>query len=91
MSLWMESRPDRPGVEDVIRLEQYYGLSHKEMLYRLVSDGVLTAQDAGAMETGVMGLAARLGYDTSLYRPAMLNKRRQIGARSFTEYLERTK
>ena len=71
-------KADRPGVEDVIRLEQYYGLSHKAMLYRLVSDGVLTAQDAGAMETGVMGLAARLGYDTSLYRPAPEEKERMV-------------
>ncbi|MFR9297119.1 MAG: ImmA/IrrE family metallo-endopeptidase, partial [Aedoeadaptatus pacaensis] len=68
----------RPGAEDVIRLEQYYGLSHKAMLYRLVSDGVLTAQDAGAMETGVMGLAARLGYDTSLYRPTPEEKERMV-------------
>lgn len=71
-------KADRPGVEDVIRLEQHYGLSHKAMLYRLVSDGVLTAQDAGAMETGVMGLAARLGYDTSLYRPAPEEKERMV-------------
>lgn len=71
-------KADRPGAEDVIRLEQYYGLSHKAMLYRLVSDGVLTAQDAGAMETGVMGLAARLGYDTSLYRPAPEEKERMV-------------
>lgn len=71
-------KSDRPGAEDVIWLEQYYGLSHKATLYRLVSDGVLTAQDAGAMETGVMSLAARLGYDTSLYRPAPEEKERMV-------------
>lgn len=71
-------KADRPGVEDVIRLEQYYGLSHKAMLYRLVGDGILTAQEAAAMETGVMGLAARLGYDTSLYRPAPEGKERMV-------------
>ena len=71
-------KADRLGVEDVIRLEQYYGLSHKAMLYRLVSDGVLEAEEAGAMETGVMSLAARLGYDTSLYRPAPEEKERMV-------------
>ena len=71
-------KTDRPGAEDVIRLEQYYGLSHKAMLYRLVSDGVLEAEEARAMETGVMGLAARLGYDTSLYRPAPEEKERMV-------------
>lgn len=73
-----KSREDLLGVEDVIRLEQYYGLSHKAMLYRLVSDGILTAQEAAAMEMGVMGMAARLGYDTSLYRPAPEEKERMV-------------
>lgn len=71
-------KADRPGVEDVIRLEQHYGLSHKAMLYRLVSDGVLEAEEAKSMEMGVMGLAARLGYDTSLYRPAPEEKERMV-------------
>lgn len=71
-------KADRLGVEDVIRLEQYYGLSHKAMLYRLVSDGVLEAEEAKSMETGVMGLAARLGYDTTLYRPAPEEKERMV-------------
>lgn len=73
-----KNRADLLGVEDVIRLEQYFGLSHKAMLYRLVSDGILTAQEAEVMETGVMGIAARLGYDTSLYRPAPEEKERMV-------------
>lgn len=71
-------KTDRLGVKDVIRLEQYYGLSHKAMLYRLVSDGVLEVEEARAMEAGVMDLAARLGYDTSLYRPAPEGKERMV-------------
>lgn len=73
-----KGQADLLGVEDVIRLEQYFGLSHKAMLYRLVSDGILTVQEAAAMETGVMGIAARLGYDTSLYRPAPEEKERMV-------------
>lgn len=73
-----KNREDLLGVEDVIRLEQYYGLSHKAMLYRFVIDGILTAQEAEVMETGVMGIAARLGYDTSLYRPAPEEKERMV-------------
>lgn len=73
-----KNRADQFGVEDLIRLEQYYGLSHKAMLYRFLSDGVLEAEEAKAMETGVVGLAARLGYDTSLYRPAPTEKERMV-------------
>lgn len=58
------------SVEDVIKLEQYYGVSHKAMLYRLVNDGYLQQEQGKAMETGVIELAAKLGYDTALYRPS---------------------
>ena len=55
--------------EDVIKLGQFYGISHKAMLYRLRNDGYLTEQELKTMESGVIETAARLGCDTSLYRP----------------------
>ena len=47
-------------IEDVIRIEQYYGVSHK------------------AMETGVIALAARLGYDTTIYYPSVKDKKKMV-------------
>ena len=61
---------DSLTLEDVIKLEQYYGVSHKAMLYRLLSDGYLQSSQAKAMEVGVRATAAKLGYDTTLYRPS---------------------
>ncbi len=65
-------------VEDVIRIEQYYGVSHKAMLYRLLNEGQLKADRAKEMESGVIEIAARLGYDTALYYPSAGNKKRTV-------------
>ena len=58
------------GIEDIIRLEQYYGVSHQAMLYRLLDEKYLTYDEFKKMESGVVSMAARLGYDTSLYYPS---------------------
>ncbi len=63
------------NVEDVIKIEQYYGVSHKAMLYRLYNDGVIHSSQMSAMETGIISLAARLGYDTTLYRSSTEDKK----------------
>lgn len=68
------------SVEDVIRLEQYYGVSHKAMLFRLQEEEILSPDQVKSMDGGVIELAARLGYDTSIYRPATeKNKRKVLG------------
>lgn len=54
---------------DVVRLEQHFGVSRHAMLMRLQMDGELSHSDAELMLCHVRPLAARLGYDTSLYRP----------------------
>ena len=55
-------------LEDVIRIEQYYGVSHKAMLYRLLNEGYLKSEQIKGMEVGIIETAAKLGYDISLYR-----------------------
>lgn len=62
-------------IDDVIRLEQYFGLSHKAMLYRLIDEKMLSVEEAKSMEAGVIELAARLGYDTELYYPSPENRK----------------
>lgn len=54
---------------DVIRLEQFYGVSHHAMLYRLVDDGFLSKADSLSMKEGVIAKAKRLGYADSIYLP----------------------
>ncbi len=60
--------------EDVINLEQYFGVSRKAMLFRLQEEGELSKSEAEGMQKDVILSAAKLGYDTSLYKPAPENK-----------------
>ena len=51
-------------IEDVIRIEQYYGVSHKAILYRLMEEGEIDS--------------ARLGYDTTIYYPSVKDKNKMV-------------
>lgn len=66
---------DNLDIENIIKLEQYFGVSHKAMLYRLVDEGFIDFQTAKSMEYGVVSIAARLGYDTSIYYPSSPDKK----------------
>ena len=55
-------------VEEIIRIEQYYGVSHKTMIYRLLNEGYLKSEQIKDMEVGIIETAAKLGYDIALYR-----------------------
>lgn len=62
-------------IEDVIRIEQYYGVSYKAMIYRLLNEGYLKSEQTKDMEIGIIETAAKLGYDITLYRPSPGNKK----------------
>lgn len=62
-------------VEDVIRIEQYYGVSHKAMIYRLLNEGYLKNEQIKDMEVGIIEIAAKLEYDITLYRTSPENKK----------------
>lgn len=65
------SKPEQKiEMECVIRLEQYFGVSHSSMLIRLKELQFLTESDVAAMQSGVKLTAARIGFDTSLYEPS---------------------
>ncbi|MCL6614110.1 MAG: ImmA/IrrE family metallo-endopeptidase [Firmicutes bacterium] len=57
------------SLEDVIDLEQHYGMSHRATLIRLRHLGYLTQKQAEAMGDGVIAMARRLGYRPDLYLP----------------------
>ena len=65
----------RMDLEDIIRLEQYFGLSHQAMLYRLLDEGFISKDEKNSMQTGIISKAARLGYDISLYYPSSEEKK----------------
>lgn len=74
-------------VEDVVKIEQYYGVSHKAMLYRLLDEGEIKNGSLKNMESGIVELAQRLGYDKSLYLPSPENKKKLV----LGYYIEKTR
>jgi len=59
-----------PAVEDVVHLEQHFGVSHKAMVRRLRDLGYLRANEFEQMwSLPIRQIARTLGYDTSLYGP----------------------
>lgn len=66
------------SLEEIIRLEQYFGISHQAMLIRLVEEGALSPADASSMQAGIITVAARLGYDLTLYRPSPKERQRLV-------------
>jgi len=61
-------------LEDIVRLEQHYGLSRQATLLRLINEGYITRSKAGTMKTGIIASAIRLGYDDKLYTPTPEDK-----------------
>lgn len=62
------------NIEDVVKIEQNFGISRQAMLWRLINDGYLNQTKADTMKTGVIHSARRLGYDDKLYTPTPEDK-----------------
>lgn len=61
-------------VEDVVKIEQYFGISRQAILWRLVNDGYLNYENAETMKNGIITSARSLGYDDELYTPTPEDK-----------------
>lgn len=57
------------SIQQMIALEQYYGISHLALFWRLVSEGYLKAEMLDQYSYGIRAEARSLGYDDKLYRP----------------------
>lgn len=55
-------------IEDIVKIEQHYGLSRQATLWRLINDGYITREKANTMKTGIIASAIKLGYDDKLYK-----------------------
>lgn len=73
--------------ENVIALEQFFGMSHQAMLWRLISEGFLTKAEADIYSCGVRAKARSLGYDERLYLPMQPENRR----RTYGYYIKQVK
>lgn len=48
------------------------------MLFRLQEEGEISSTHASSMQTGIISLATRLGFDTSLYKPSPEDKKMRV-------------
>lgn len=62
-------------IEDVIKMEQYYQLSHQPMLYRLSDDEYIHGDKLNNLRIPVSQKAMRLGYDDKLYKASQEEKK----------------
>jgi Zn-dependent peptidase ImmA (M78 family) len=69
------------GLSDVIKLEQFFGMSRQAMLIRLIDEGELSPEDTVPMRNNVISNAMALGYDDTLYRPLPEGKDRKTYGR----------
>ncbi|MGN8774443.1 ImmA/IrrE family metallo-endopeptidase [Candidatus Weimeria sp. HCP3S3_B5] len=65
------------SIDQVIRLEQYFGMSHQAMLWRLYSENIISKSEMNTLTKSVIRNAQRLGYDTRLYRPSTKGESRR--------------
>ena len=72
------------SMQNVIALEQYFGMSHLAMLWRLVSEGYLSQEKLDDYNYGVISAARTLGYDDKLYNPTPIKFQR----RTYGHYLK---
>ena len=72
-----KDRPDHQlMLDDMIRIEQYFGISHKAAVYRLMDTTYLKKSTAETfLNISVKRTAEVLGYDSALYRPMPEEKR----------------
>ena len=73
--------PDKKiSLEHIIMLEQFYGISHQALLWRLKSENYIKDSDVRKYLSGIIQMAISLGYDTKLYIPTESeNQRRTYG------------
>jgi len=62
-------------LEDIVKIEQYYGFSRQAMLWRLVNDKYITKEKADTMKSNIIISATMLGYDKKLYKPSPEDKK----------------
>lgn len=67
----LRENKNKLSIEDVIKIEQFYGVSHKAMIYTLLNEGYIEKNQIREMELGVIDIASRLGYDCALYHPTI--------------------
>ncbi|AZV56033.1 ImmA/IrrE family metallo-endopeptidase [Clostridium sp. AWRP] len=70
-------------LDDVIFLENYFGVSHRVMLIRLKAINLITDREASSYSKGIIKNAKQLGYEIDLYKNTV-----DKGTQVLSEYAE---
>ena len=65
----LDKKGKRIAVDDIVRIEQHFGMSRQATLVRLQSEGLITEEESKSMKTNVIRSAQKLGYSADLYQP----------------------
>jgi len=71
---YMYNSVEKIGIKEIVKLEQYFGVSRQALLYRLVGDHKLTLEESEKFREGVISSAVNLGYDDALYKSLPENR-----------------
>ena len=77
-------------VQDVVKIEQHFGMSRQAILIRLQNERDITADFANQLKTNVIQSARRLGYDDRLYIPTSRDKQ-FLTTGSYIELVEKVR
>ncbi|MBN1778508.1 MAG: ImmA/IrrE family metallo-endopeptidase [Clostridiales bacterium] len=61
-------------IEDIVAIEQFFGVSRLSLLIRLLADNEITQEELENMRQNVIISARSCGYDDTLYRPSPKDK-----------------
>ncbi|MBE6003865.1 MAG: ImmA/IrrE family metallo-endopeptidase [Lachnospiraceae bacterium] len=70
---------------DIIDMEQYYRISRKALLYRLLNDGIITNDEFENFSHNVKLSAKMAGYNDSLYNSSPENERYYVYGKYITD------
>ena len=55
-------------ISDIVKIEQFFGMSRRATLYRLLKEELITKDIAESLKTNVISSARKLGADENLYQ-----------------------
>jgi Zn-dependent peptidase ImmA (M78 family) len=70
----LDKKGKRMTVDDIVRIEQHFGMSRQATLVRLQSEGLITEDESNLMKTNAIRSAQKLGFSADLYQPNTENK-----------------
>lgn len=73
------------SIKDIVRIEQFYRISRKAVLYRLLRDNKITQEELENYSSNVRLSAKKLGYNDTLYMPSPENEQYYVYGKYITQ------